>query len=446
MSQINAILKDVFKSGGNFLGTLGKHALKKAGLQVVNKPIEKLKNFLSYIVTIFPFIMIGLHIFIIIASIVLIVSSIAFYLSDTDGTITGKHKKISDNILKFEDAIIAEMAKPLEEKCINGKCDKVPRFTPAEIKRLIPYILALTQQESGGEVYGKNVDGDIMQSSESMCNGKKRCIKDPYTSIHYGIKHFYNVWKDVKNRAQNSSNPNVKSFDNMIQIALQSYNFGSGFINYVFQHGGLFSQFIAYKFALDHATETICGWRTPACYGDYMYVKHVLQFVDFRQVSFKRSSGPPVIARADTKFEPELQKQADPTGTGGLVTPRTERMVNDVIKNKKFTKKSGKRYITCYDHRSSVENQQGRACDFTFRPGEKLTEQEIKYGDKLVEYLLQNQKNLGIASIIWQNKIWKAENPSQWEVYSGRDVCKNPTDEPSFNTACYMDRVHVIVY
>src|SRR5213080_2592055 len=81
-------------------------------------------------------------------------------------------------------------------------------------------ILALIQQESGG------TELDVMQSSESM-GLPPGSITDPELSIQVGVKYFADVLKKSKGD---------------INLALQSYNFGEGFISYALDQGGYSKQ------------------------------------------------------------------------------------------------------------------------------------------------------------------------------------------------------------
>lgn len=158
----------------------------------------------------------------------------------------------------------------------------------------IPIIEALMMQESGGR------GGDPMQSSESM-GLPPNSIKDPVVSIQVGMKKF----KDVITKAHGD-----------IKLALQSYNFGSGFISYVNANGGKYTKGLAIAFSA--LEDQKYGYSQ---YGDVDYVDHVLQYY----VSSSSFSTPP-----DVKPEPyfnrlmqvALQFQGMPYTWGG-VSPAT---------------------------------------------------------------------------------------------------------------------------
>ncbi|WP_332633068.1 lysozyme family protein [Halalkalibacter flavus] len=128
--------------------------------------------------------------------IVLFITSI--FLNDETNTPDYGVKGISEQVMQFKDAIETELA--------NQGLDA----------SMASVLLAILQQESGGNIARTN--GDIFQSSESMSGGKMGVITDPNESIKYGVKHFKNVL------AQSNNN---------LDVAIQSYNFGVGFISWI---------------------------------------------------------------------------------------------------------------------------------------------------------------------------------------------------------------------
>lgn len=132
-----------------------------------------------------------------------------------------------------------------------------------------PYIdvlLAIMMQESGGR------GNDPMQSSESYC-GKVGCIKDPEQSIKQGVYYFSEVLDDAKGD---------------LELAVQSYNFGRGFINYVLEETGSYSEEIAIDFSkkmYENASDKSIysclreeAKQYNACYGDIYYVQSVMEY------------------------------------------------------------------------------------------------------------------------------------------------------------------------
>jgi membrane-bound lytic murein transglycosylase MltF len=135
-----------------------------------------------------------------------------------------------------------------------------------DVTPYIDVLLAMMMQESGGR------GNDPMQSSESFC-GKVGCIKDPEQSIKQGVYYFSGVLDDAKGD---------------LKLAIQSYNFGRGFINYVLEETGSYSEEIAidfsqkmYESASDKSIYSCLRSEAKqynACYGDIYYVQSVMKY------------------------------------------------------------------------------------------------------------------------------------------------------------------------
>lgn len=127
-------------------------------------------------------------------------------------------------------------------------------------------ILAIMMQESGGR------GEDPMQSSESLC-GEVGCINDVEKSIEQGVEYF--------SKALDASGGDIK-------LAVQSYNFGLGFINYVNENKEVYSEEIAIEFskkmydnAKDQSIYTCLREESKqynACYGDILYARDVMEY------------------------------------------------------------------------------------------------------------------------------------------------------------------------
>ncbi|MBT2739045.1 bifunctional lytic transglycosylase/C40 family peptidase [Bacillus sp. ISL-7] len=150
---------------------------------------------------------------------------------EMSGEGSGGTAKVSADVLRYEPLI----RKYAEQ---NG------------IGEYVGLIMALIQQESGGRQL------DVMQSSESI-GLPPGTITDPEYSIQIGVEHFAKVMKQAKGD---------------INLALQSYNFGNGFIDYALQRGG-YSKETASEFSQLMAAKM--GWSR---YGDVKYVEHVLRY------------------------------------------------------------------------------------------------------------------------------------------------------------------------
>jgi len=136
-----------------------------------------------------------------------------------------------------------------------------------ELEQYTDLLLALMMQESGGR------GNDPMQASESKC-GRIGCIKNPDESIVYGVKHFVNVLQKA-------------NYD--VKLTLQSYNFGSGFIDYVMANGGAYTKELAIEYSQKmyqkfkntglYKCHRPAAIQYQACYGDIEYVDAVLRYL-----------------------------------------------------------------------------------------------------------------------------------------------------------------------
>ena len=137
-----------------------------------------------------------------------------------------------------------------------------------DVEDYVDIILAMMMQESGGR------GNDPMQSSESYC-GSIGCIQDPELSIKQGVYYFSETLKEA-------------NYD--LKLAIQSYNFGKGFIQYVKDTGEQFNQEVAIEFsrkmyqnAKDPSIYSCLRKEAKqynACYGDIYYVQSVMRYAD----------------------------------------------------------------------------------------------------------------------------------------------------------------------
>ncbi|MFD2045317.1 lysozyme family protein [Ornithinibacillus salinisoli] len=134
------------------------------------------------------------------------------------------------------------------------------------VSEYVDVLLAMMMQESGGR------GNDPMQSSESYC-GQVGCIDDPELSIKQGVYYFSET---------------LEAADGDLELAIQSYNFGKGFINYVREQSKSYSQEIAINFsqemyenAPDQSIYSCLREEAKqynACYGDIYYVRSVMAY------------------------------------------------------------------------------------------------------------------------------------------------------------------------
>lgn len=138
----------------------------------------------------------------------------------------------------------------------------------SNIETEIDTLLAIMMQESGGR------GDDPMQASESLC-GEVGCIDEPEQSIAQGVAYY----KRTLDAAEGDR-----------KLAIQSYNFGVGFISYALEREGKYTPNIAIQFsqemyeqAQDQSIYT-CKRKEAkqydACYGDILYVRDVLGYRD----------------------------------------------------------------------------------------------------------------------------------------------------------------------
>lgn len=130
---------------------------------------------------------------------------------------------------------------------IEKECEKQGA---SQYKELIK---AITMQESGGN-YKKTPD--VMQSSESK-GFQMNTITAVEASIKAGVEHWLKC---------------VKVADGDLTVALQCYNFGTGFAKYAKERGGYSKETAA---AFSNMWAKKMNWRR---YGDKDYVPHVLRY------------------------------------------------------------------------------------------------------------------------------------------------------------------------
>ncbi len=116
-----------------------------------------------------------------------------------------------------------------------------------DLEEYTPVVLAIIAQESGGKKL------DVMQSSESI-ELPPNTIKNPLHSIKTGIHYF----------KQNIERMEQTDVD--LDTAIQSYNYGLGYIDYVKENGGQHTAELAEQFSKDWAEKM--GWLS---YGDSEY-------------------------------------------------------------------------------------------------------------------------------------------------------------------------------
>ena len=141
-------------------------------------------------------------------------------------------------------------------------------------------IQAVMMQESGGR------GNDPMQASECGYNTQyprvPGGITDPEYSIAVGIQNLADCLQ-----AAGAESP--IDLDH-IQLALQGYNFGSGYITWALQKYGEYSRANAIEFSMKMAEQM--GWNS---YGDKQYVPHVLRYYPIGKVFYTPEDGDAIV-------------------------------------------------------------------------------------------------------------------------------------------------------
>ena len=129
-------------------------------------------------------------------------------------------------------------------------------------------IMAVMMQESGGQ------GNDPMQASECAFNTKypntPGSISDPEYSIAVGIQNL----AACLSQAGADSPEDIER----VSLALQGYNFGSGYISWALANYGCYSELNALEFSSMMAQRL--GWSS---YGDPYYVQHVMRYYNITE-------------------------------------------------------------------------------------------------------------------------------------------------------------------
>lgn len=138
-----------------------------------------------------------------------------------------------------------------------------------DIPEYINYILAIIMVESGGDAL------DVMQSSESL-GLPPNSITDPIASIEAGVTHLANAIKDAERRGLDFWTP------------IQSYNYGLGFNDYVYDNGLQYTFDLSVEFGNQMSSGRMVTYRNPVAgfngfwrydYGNMYYVRLVQSFI-----------------------------------------------------------------------------------------------------------------------------------------------------------------------
>jgi len=135
-----------------------------------------------------------------------------------------------------------------------------------EVEEHVDVLLAMMMQESGGR------GDDPMQSSESLC-GEVGCIDEPEKSIQQGVAYF---------------SKGLQAAEGDVELAVQAYNFGLGFVDYVQEKNKDFDEAVAIEFSqvmyqnAEDPSKYTClrkeAKQHEACYGDIYYARDVMNY------------------------------------------------------------------------------------------------------------------------------------------------------------------------
>ncbi len=151
---------------------------------------------------------------------------------------------------------VLELMPQIREACQNNG---IPEY--------VPLVAAVVMQESGGNV--ELVHGDVMQCAEGMGYpvGTPVPVEE---SLDFGTE----LLADYLSQAGSFGPSDIAS----ISLALQSYNFGGGYLTWALEHYGGYSKENAQEFSDMQAAAM--GWSG---YGDPEYVDHVLRYYQVTQ-------------------------------------------------------------------------------------------------------------------------------------------------------------------
>ncbi|MGM0941325.1 MAG: lysozyme family protein [Bacillota bacterium] len=130
-------------------------------------------------------------------------------------------------------------------------------------------ILAIIMVETRGAAL------DIMQSSESL-GLPPNTLTDPIESIDAGVKHLASVVEDAKQKGLDYWTP------------IQSYNYGTGFNNYINNNGKMYTFDLSSEFSKNQANGVRVNYSNPIAdfndnyrykYGNMYYVMLIQQYV-----------------------------------------------------------------------------------------------------------------------------------------------------------------------
>lgn len=234
-------------------------AISKSGMGTIQKITAVIMAFAAALilqlgVILLPLLIVLAVVIVIVSLLVALISSIAGAVKDASSAqvIAGLYRQLlSDNTISY--------TQDVKDAAVNE-----------QIEDYVNYLLAIMEVESHG------IGTDVMQSSESA-GLPPNSFKTPQESIAQGAKYF----------ASCVMKASEKECD--INTAIQAYNYGTGFIDYVAENGKAYTLDLAIAFAEEKsggkqvayknqiAIDYNGGWRYA--YGNMFYAQLVNQYI-----------------------------------------------------------------------------------------------------------------------------------------------------------------------
>lgn len=234
-------------------------AISKSGMGTIQKITAVIMAFATALISqlgviLLPLLIVLAVVIVIVSLLVALISSIAGAVKDASSAqvIAGLYRQLlSDNTISY--------TQDVKDAAVNE-----------QIEDYVNYLLAIMEVESHG------IGTDVMQSSESA-GLPPNSFKTPQESIAQGAKYF----------ASCVMKASEKECD--INTAIQAYNYGTGFIDYVAENGKAYTLDLAIAFAEEKsggkqvayknqiAIDYNGGWRYA--YGNMFYAQLVNQYI-----------------------------------------------------------------------------------------------------------------------------------------------------------------------
>ena len=221
----------------------------KSTTKVIKTSIEVVKKSVSVMNTLFSF-GTGLILLLVVTLFIGTFSVLA-----QDGGSNSEIVSLSDEVIAYEDTI-RKYAKEYD------------------IEDYVSLLQAIMMQESGGK------GNDPMQASESGYNTKYPRVPNGITDPEYSVEVGTHTFSDCLKKAKVKDS----SYTERIYLALQGYNYGSGYIEWAIRNFGGYSKYNAQQFSDNKKQElNVSG------YGDPSYVDHVMRYVG---ITFRGGTNP----------------------------------------------------------------------------------------------------------------------------------------------------------